>query len=504
MTTVSTRQQSPAKSEESTSPGLSSWMWLLAGAVMLPFIQFQTVIPLTAWVAPILIMRFTRTQRGWVGLPVLAVVGYVTTLIAMRGGVIPAGNPYLFALPGLALAISYGADKLLGPHLGRATRTLVFPSVETAIAFLAGIDRGSPFGSWGAIGYSQVENPSLLQLTSVSGVWGLGFLVLWTAPVINDLWTRRVNARPVAIVFAAVLLTTMLFGGARIAFPPSSETVRIAALAPDRELDTARGGELSGPSSEAVIDDLLARTRTAAHEGAAIVVWSEAAVFVAADDEHAFSAQAQSLANREEIYLGVGLVVGLPGDGYPSNENRFLLFGPDGDLLWDYHKATEVLGDGNRPGPGILPVVDTPYGKLSGLICFDSDFPALVQQAGRAEVDILLIPSSDWKSIAEMHAAIAVTRAVENGVSVVRPTRRGVSVVVDHLGSTLARSDFFTSQVQTVLADVPVKGAWTPYRLVGEGVGYGSAVAFSLLGGFAWVSHRRRQSATTFEQNEEE
>jgi apolipoprotein N-acyltransferase len=87
---------------------------------------------------------------------------------------------------------------------------------------------------------------------------------------------------------------------------------------------------------------------------------------------------------------------------------------------------------------------------------------------------------------------------------VVRPTRRGVSVVVDHLGSTLARSDFFTSQVQTVLADVPVKGAWTPYRLVGEGVGYGSAVAFSLLGGFAWVSHRRRQSATTFEQNEEE
>jgi hypothetical protein len=48
----------------------------------------------------------------------------------------------------------------------------------------------------------------------------------------------------------------------------------------------------------------------------------------------------------------------------------------------------------------------------------------LIRQAGRAGADILLVPSSDWEAIAEMHRRMAVFRGVENGVNLVPPPGR--------------------------------------------------------------------------------
>jgi hypothetical protein len=40
--------------------------------MLLPFGQFQTIVPLAAWLAPIFLLRFSRTQRALIALPVLA------------------------------------------------------------------------------------------------------------------------------------------------------------------------------------------------------------------------------------------------------------------------------------------------------------------------------------------------------------------------------------------------------------------------------------------------
>jgi apolipoprotein N-acyltransferase len=83
--------------------------------------------------------------------------------------------------------------------------------------------------------------------------------------------------------------------------------------------------------------------------------------------------------------------------------------------------------------------VDTPCGRLSTATCFDASFPDLIRQAGRTGVDVLLVPSSDWEQVTGALAEQATLRAVENGVTVVRPARRGVSVAVDpHGGSSPA------------------------------------------------------------------
>ena len=489
-----------------------SWAWLVLGAALLTFTIFQTVIPVAAWLAPIFLLRFARTQRARIALPVLVLVGYGATLIALRG-YFDVADILVWALGGVAIAVAYGADLLAAGRLHGLARTLVFPVVDTGVGFLFSLDQASAFGSWGATGYTQVSNLPLVQSASVVGVLGLSFVILWAAPVVNDLWERRFDlraSRSVVVPFVVLLVGMLLYGGARLAlFAPSAPTVQMAALAPDRDLDTAREAaaattdrrsaaardRLTGEHFTPVLDDLFARTRSAARYGAKVVAWSEAAGYVFKEDEQSFLDRAATVARDEGIYLEVGMVFILPTAENPSNENRSVLFAPDGEILWDYDKSTVVPGDGNALGSGVLPVVDTPYGRLSVAICFDADFPWLARQAGRADVDILILPVSDWDRPAAVHADMAVLRAIENGMSILRPARKGISTAIDPQGRTLARSDYFVAEDQTMMAMVPTTGGEALYPIVGDAVGWGS-VAGALLAAGVLVVRRRRRSAS--------
>jgi apolipoprotein N-acyltransferase len=306
-------------------------------------------------------------------------------------------------------------------------------------------------------------------------------------------------------VFAGVLVAVLLFGSMRLAFfPPSAPTVRVAALAPDRKLNDRLSVAQIGASHTAteraavhaqyldpLIDDLFARTRAVARSGVKIVAWSEAAAVVFKADEAALLGRASTIAHEEGIYLELGLIVILPTDHYPFNENRAILLDPSGRVVWDYAKSTVPLHDGNAPGSGIVPTVDTPYGRLATVICYDADFPALVQQAGQAHADMLLVPASDWPAVAEMHARMAIPRAVENGLALIRSTRQGTSLAVDHQGRLLGyKADYFVGDDQTMIVNVPTRGVRTIDAVIGAYAGCLYIVGLVALAGVALFRRR--------------
>ena len=59
------------------------------------------------------------------------------------------------------------------------------------------------------------------------------------------------------------------------------------------------------------------------------------------------------------------------------------------------------------------------------------DYPVVVQQTGQNGTGLLINPSSDWLEIDPGHAQMAVFRAIENGMSLVRQTDLGLSIAVD-------------------------------------------------------------------------
>jgi apolipoprotein N-acyltransferase len=505
-----------------------SWVWLLLGAALLPVSNLQTLVPVAAWVAPVFLMRFTRGQRARVGLPVLIVVMSGAALIGLRGGFFPvaSGLDYVLFVAGLGVggALPYALDRLVARRSGPWIRTLTFPLAATSIEFLATF--GNAFGTAGSTAYSQYSSLTLVQLASLTGIWGLTFLVSWLAPVVNEVWEARTRPRPpsggnagsgvrgVVATFCVAILGVSLFGGARIAFAaPDHATVRVAALAPDRDLSIAafsaprlrpdqptQRPAVSAERFAPLLDDLFARSEAEAKAGAKIVVWSEAAALVLVEDQQAVVRRAAELAAREGVYFQIAMIVLLNtdgSDGGTSNENHAVLLGPDGDVVWDYLKSKPTPGDGHTAGPGILPTVDTPYGRLSTVICQDDFFPGLLRQAGQADVDILLAPSSDWPSVAAWHAQQSSFRAVESGVSIVRPTRQGISLATDAQGRLIGhKADYEVADGQTLVTSVPTRGEDTVYTVVGEFFAYLSLLLLlAILGRHAVSALARRRGS---------
>jgi apolipoprotein N-acyltransferase len=121
--------------------------------------------------------------------------------------------------------------------------------------------------------------------------------------------------------------------------------------------------------------------------------------------------------------------------GKQPAENKVHIIDPNGEIVLTHVKYGGNDFEGSLKGDGVLQTVDTPYGKLSAVICWDADFPTVIKQAGEQNVDLLFVPANDWREVKDIHAGMATFRAVENGMSIFRQTGEGVSVVVDAYGT---------------------------------------------------------------------
>jgi len=498
-----------------------SYLWLALAFVLSLFALNGTWdIALAAWLYPLFLLRFVRTQR-----PAIAItgaflvnvgatgiyfhqVGFSLSLISLVEIVILASFPTL----------PYLIDRLVSPRIRGLVGTLIFPLSFVAADYLKLLV--SPFGGIGSLAYTQYGNLPLLQLVSVTGISGIVFLLTWFGSVINWAWEQHFTwprIRKGILLYSSLLALVLSAGGARLAFfPPQAQTVRVAGISASQTLETqaalqtgkATTAFLAGKATQADLDtlrtafimidnDLLARSQREASAGAKIVAWPECGAEILQEDKPALLAQAAQLAQKMHIYLDMGLCVATRQA--PHVQDQAILIDPQGQVLWTYNKARPVPGlDPLVPGDGVVPTVNTTYGRISNVICFDGDFPYLSRQAGQAQADLMLIPSNDWRAIDPWHTQDITFRAIENGFSLVRQTSHGLAIAVDYDGRVLASSDYFATGEQVMIASVPVKGVQTIYALVGDLFAQLCMVALLILVAFALAqSYRQRTGRNT-------
>jgi apolipoprotein N-acyltransferase len=364
-----------------------------------------------------------------------------------------------------------------------------------------------------------------MQMVSVTGSWGITLLITWFAAVVNWAWERGFawpEVRRGGLLYTAVLSAVLLGGGARLAlFPPQASTVRIAGLSasqaavaafkqqlPSSTLDLLISGKATqadralAHSAFTIIDnDLFNRSQQEAVAGAKIVVWPESSPTGAAvlqEDQSALLQQAGALAKQEGVYLDLGLAVFLNETSQPPFAmDEAVLIDPAGNVVWTYEKTHPAPGDEGLfiPGDGKVPLVDSPYGRLANVICFDLDFPATIRQAGQAGADLMLGPSDDWQAVDPAHTQKAAFRAVENGFSLVRQASKGLSMAVDYQGRVMAASDYFTTDQPVMVAYVPVHGVRTIYAAIGDFFAWLCILGLVVFIGMAIIRSRRRRVA---------
>ncbi len=409
------------------APRTGSWILFVIAILLLPFANGANAIALAAWLAPLFLLRFIRAQRIIVGVPLVLAVQVAALAIQYRGMVPFPTAVYVVIIitSGLLFTLPYLGDRLLSHRLSAFSGTLVFPLILTSIEYLISL---GPFGSWSATAY-----------------------------------------------------------GARLAlFPPTGKTVRVATLScvdselhPDpkvvgrffrhepltpEEIATIR------ERSAAIDNDLLNRSNREAKAGARIIFWGERNAPVLKQDENDLIRRGGFLAKDNGIYLGM-VLASWHLETTPPLEDKIVLVQPDGTPAWEFFKAHPVPIEEEAitiRGDGKVRALDTPYGRLSSVICFDADFPQLVAQAGRLGTDLLLDPSKDWKAIDPLHTRMASFRAIEQGFNLVRHTSQGLSAAFDYQGRQLASMDHYVTIDRVLVAQVPTRGTRTVYALLGD------------------------------------
>lgn len=133
-------------------------------------------------------------------------------------------------------------------------------------------------------------------------------------------------------------------------------------------------------------------------------------------------------------------------------------------MISEYDKAHPLGGlEPIEPGDDEVPTVGTEHGTLASLICYDLDYAT-----ARVSADLLLVPAADWKGFDRQHTEKAKLRAIEQGYSVVRQDAFGTATAYDYQGRTLGTADYYRTDQQTLVAEVPTSGRTTVYAVVGD------------------------------------
>ncbi len=447
------------------------------------------------WLTPIFLLRFIRETKPYYGFLIVLPFVIIETLITDKG-ILPLPNKVFFILTSIKSAIflmPFIFDRILYKYLPKYAKTLLFPALVIVVdVFLMSRYTG---GTWGNPVYG-IKNINLLQLSSVTGIWGIMFLIYWTAAFINELYESKFllkNLRCLSIAYITIIILVWGYGIFRLNVDNTkSKMVEIAVVTPGENyrdeifslvgqvFASKRTGTINLPEMRKTIDArmkyLTSEVEKAAQTGVKIISWPEGVTFFEGDENNYMNGLIR-IATEHNSYLAIGLFVikdncvQLVSENKPFIYNKFIFISPNEGIVSEYHKQHFSPGFEKMmtiPVENNMPVIETEFGKITGAICYDMDFPLFIRQAGQARADLLIAPSNDWEEIKNTHPRMARMRAIENGVSLLRPTGTGISIISDQYGRILSQNDDILSKGAPLVASIPVGSVFTIYPFTGN------------------------------------
>ena len=446
-----------------------SYAYLLIGFVFLFFFNGRWILPIAAFIAPVFLIRFFRFQKPLKGFLIIVIAGWISNIFIWKGMMPMSGFFYYFLMFMMSVftSLTFLIDRVYSQKFKGIISTLVFPSAYVLMEFI--VVSTNPSGSYGALAHTQTSLP-LLQIISVTGIWGVVFIITWTSSMIHWVWDysfERSKIYLALLTYGIPILSITLFGQFRLLTETEDETVRVASINISKDALNNRFNSNVDSLVEKANIDFLTNCEIAASSGAKVVFGIETVISLEKYLEKEFIEKAKLVAQKEGIYLGLPMEVILKGFPKVRPENKIIWISPTGQILYTYHKAKPTPGEGNY-GDGIIKYFDSPYGRISSSICFDMDFPALISQVNNMNIDIMLVPGNDWQEITPYHTYVASARAIEHGFNMVRSVSRGFSASFNYKGQLLSSMNYYKTDDTILYSDIPTKGKKTIYSIFGD------------------------------------
>ncbi len=517
-----------------------------------------------AWFSPGLVLMLSLGQGGWTALRVGYLAGLVQFLVGFYWLLLipnPAAAVAAWLLVGVLISLYIAAwawaccrcfpiagkfDKVAGHLPQLASQLLTVPWQRRAlwtftcacawVAMEMGIARilnGFPY----SLGVSQFKFLPLIQIASVTGVYGVSFIVVWTSVALACACSLAQTARPALPMFTrelaapgVALAVVLLFGWVKLFIPETPGAgLKVALIQPG--IPQTIIWDVNERTNR--LHKLVQLSHQAMAHGADLLVWPEAALpenLVGRNRETQDLITA--LVRSNSVWMVFGGIDTAPrrgGEGGVYRFNAAFFIDPAGDLISRYFKRRLVIFGEYTPAvrwlpflshpsmpsgglePGRLPVhfqMTRPRARIAPLICFEDVFPHVARESVDEETDFLLnLTNNGWfgTSAAQwQHAADALFRAVENGVPLVRCTNNGLTCWMDAQGRMHevyfpGSADIYQAGFKIV--HVPLRTAWekshrTIYNHYGDLFGW--ICSGIVLASVAWSFRARQRKRAPF------
>lgn len=471
---------------------------------------------LLAWVAfvPLLYVLDDKTDLrvflyAWLQGSVFGVVSFSWLIHFMRDfagfGFIAAG---LFLLSLAAFVALFGAAALVvGFRVSRTFGIPLFFSIPPAWVATEWLRAHWPLGGLplNLLGVATQGRIAVIQVAALTGVYGVSVLIMFVNCALYEAFRpgRSVRRRRwILLGTSASVSGVLLFGMLRIHGLKLSKTtgaLQIALVQGDIPQHYKWNPAYLGPSFQVYADASM--EASSSHPRPQLIIWPEsAATFIfEADDfypagmesQRAYRTRLLELAHKIETPILFGAPA-LDFDRKVTLRNRAYLIEGDGQVVDYYDKLRLVPGGEYIPlhflaGRFMHRLVETPGNmdcspgdrrtifnvdgtNLSVLIYYESMFPDLSRAAVRGGASVLVSMTNDaaFGDTAAPYQLLgmAVFRAVENGVPLVRVGNSGISAVISSTGRVADATAPFSRA--TEVETVPWRQYRTSYNSVGD------------------------------------
>jgi len=414
-----------------------------------------------SWFAPLPVLLVAPKLRSW--------RAFLTASVAYAVGGINMWHYYRELAPlGVVLFVVLGPSLVFGLIVlifrvfalrGQLSRAMFsVPVLWVAFQYLQ--EFRSVHSTFGNMAYTQMNFLPVLQIASITGIWGIDFLLLLfpAAAALLFLPGTAVQKRNVAVAAGGILVAALGFGVYRLHEAVESPRVTVGLISTDaRQTLFPRGA-----ATVELVKLYAAHIPGMVAQGAQVVVIPEKIGLISGADLARADSVMETVAREQQITISVSFE-------HAPNLNETRLYSPDGTLEATYEKHHMLPPFESHLLPGTKRVLfERPSGKWGMEICKDMDFPLLSRQYGNDGAGLMLVPAYDFVTDGWLHGRMAILRGVESGFSIARAPRQGILTVTDDRGRVLAERDTGSAPFAVLVASVPVRNEETLYARAGD------------------------------------
>ncbi len=439
---------------------LSGFLWYFA-------IDISGKYGFLLWIAPLPIL--------WISLQSSARISFVCAFLAYLLGRF-SWIPFLLVLMPLVpiILITVLPAVLFGMYIWlnrwivmKSQSTLsvfAFPAIVSAFDFL--IFNNQIDGTAGGHAYTQSNYLAVIQVASITGIWGIVFIASLLPSAIIMIWYFRDNRGQQSFIIGiagTVLICTIAFGIYRTNQERTHTNVSVGITTVAENLYS----DNSNPNNtrKQIIEQYDQQISSLAKQGARYILFPEKIFHVRENQKDSLLLVFRTIAFHANATIIGGIAI-----RKDSSRLNLVAFIPPSGEVQEYQKRFHVKGfegdfeRGNKVG--ILQ--GTPF--LSGMaICKDMDFPQWLRNY--QDVDLLFVPAWDFVKDGWLHSRMAVLRGVENGYTIVRAGRQGRLTVSDYSGRVVGEANCENGEAVSLLAQAPVYHVKTIYSKWGDWFG---------------------------------